>query len=458
MATYYVGSGGNDGNSGLTWALRKLTLNGAEDTPVADTDIVYVGPGVYRELLTVDVSGTTGISYIGDVTGEHTDGVGGIVRITGSDNDTTATRANCITATSKNYRTFQGFTMDLPTSNAINLATSCGNWIIQDCHFAGISSGASGCIYMAGTGTTNTIQRCVFIGGRNNPIYIYHSSTVDNSGHLIANCLFIQAIANNMRIDAVGGITVKNCVFIGGTNAVRVQVALTVGQTVAVNNCIIYGCSTGFTGTVSGEIVENYNALFYNVTDRANTAIGANSNAYPPLFNQPLLLNDFRFPWFLGELSKWSQVARITGTGAAADDLFGLARPATAAKNSWGAIQATGAARETTTVQGGSVSLKLPDAGEQFLMRVPVTAVSTTISLYCYREADYTGTNPQMILRQPGQSDRTTTDAGAASQWNQLSDVFTPAALPPYVDIFVKSNNTAAATNYDCFFDSVSVS
>src|SRR3989304_7878159 len=57
MPTYYVGPGGNDGNSGLTWALRKLTLNGAEDTPVAAGDICWVGPGVYRELLTDDISG-----------------------------------------------------------------------------------------------------------------------------------------------------------------------------------------------------------------------------------------------------------------------------------------------------------------------------------------------------------------------------------------------------------------
>ena len=46
MATYYVGLGGDNGNSGLSWALRKLTLNGAEDIPVADADIVYVGQGV----------------------------------------------------------------------------------------------------------------------------------------------------------------------------------------------------------------------------------------------------------------------------------------------------------------------------------------------------------------------------------------------------------------------------
>jgi len=63
-----------------------------------------------------------------------------------------------------------------------------------------------------------------------------------------------------------------------------------------------------------------------------------------------------------------------------------------------------------------------------------------------------------MILRQPGQSDRTTTDSGSASTWNTLTDTFTPASLPPYVDIFIKSNNTATTGNYDTFFDTVAVS
>ena len=67
MPTYFVGSGGNDGNSGLTWALRKLTLNGAEDVPVIAGDTVIVGAGVYRELLTVDVDGggarRSGVAY-----------------------------------------------------------------------------------------------------------------------------------------------------------------------------------------------------------------------------------------------------------------------------------------------------------------------------------------------------------------------------------------------------------
>lgn len=461
MTTYYVGIGGNDANNGTTWALRKLTLNGAENIPVAATDIVYVGPGVYRELLTVDVSGAAGagntITYIGDVTGEHTDSVGGIVRITGSDNDQTAARADCITATTKTYRTFQGFMFDTCSSHEINAVTGCTNWIIQDCYF---ESTVGHCIHITGLAqSTNTIRRCVFRPSPSlNAINFSHSAVVDGAGHTVENCIVIGGYSGITSV-RVGGITVKNCTFVGrGGYGVLVETAITVGQTVVVNNCIFSGLGKGCQGTVAGEIIENYNTFSYNMTDRTNTDVGANSVAYATILTPPVLLDNFRFPWFFGELSKWSTLGRIAGTGMSTDDLFGLPRPTTDSKKSWGAIQYTGKARSTVQAQAGTQSLILPDAGEQFILRVPTTAVDTTITMYVYREADYAGTNPTMIIRQPGVAERVTTDAGAAEDWNQLSDNFTPAALPPYVDIFAVSYNTAVADDYKAYFDTVAVS
>ncbi len=161
MTTRYVGVGGNDSNSGLTWALRKLTLNGVEDTPVEAGDTVYVGPGTYRETLTCDVSGSSGspITYIGDYTGANTDGVGGVVRITGSDNDQSGTRASGITSASKTYRTFSGFTIDTVTASGISM-TADDNWIIEKCHIM-VTAGDT-CI---GTATNSkhtnlTIRKC----------------------------------------------------------------------------------------------------------------------------------------------------------------------------------------------------------------------------------------------------------------------------------------------------------
>ena len=84
MTIYYVGPDGDDGNSGETWVLRKETLGGAEALSLVAGDIVYVGPGTYREKLTATHAGASGnpIKYIGDTTGEHTDGIGGKVHIT----------------------------------------------------------------------------------------------------------------------------------------------------------------------------------------------------------------------------------------------------------------------------------------------------------------------------------------------------------------------------------------
>ena len=466
MTTRYVGSGGNDGNSGLTWALRKLTLNGVEDTPVVAGDTVYVGPGVYREMLTCDVSGAAGspITYIGDVTGEHTDGVGGIVRITGSDNDTTATRNYCITGTTISYRTFRGLAFDMATSIGVyGGADTRTNWIIEDCSFRLLVIGVQ-----AGNGANQanwTIRRCYFdLSTITNSygVQITHTATVNNTGHVIENCIFRGAYISN-AVARVGGVTVRNNLFLQPSlRAVAITAALAAGQTLTVYNNVFHGCfsqAACYAVAADGTFIEDYNAFFQNTTARTNVAVGAHSNTYPPLFDPPILLDGFALPWQFGRLSKWSQIARIADGGTyATDDYNGFPRPVTDGNRSWGAVQYPGAARETTTIDGSSgASIKLPDAGEQFLMRVPVTAVSTTITIKVYREADYAGTLPQMIVRQAGQADNTTTDTGAAAAWNTLTATLTPASSPGWVDVVIKSNNTAAAGSYACYFDTVDV-
>jgi len=64
MTTYYVGSGGDDGNSGETWALRWEHLSVAGATATAG-DVVEVGTGTYEAedsdgaILVVDNAGTS---------------------------------------------------------------------------------------------------------------------------------------------------------------------------------------------------------------------------------------------------------------------------------------------------------------------------------------------------------------------------------------------------------------
>src|SRR3990167_10905572 len=124
MTTLYVdGTRPDDTGDVLTIATAKKTLNGAEDIPVAACDLVHVrNTSTYRETLTVDVSGTAGnpIEYRGDYLGTIFGDAPNPVRITGSDNDQTAARANCIAATSKDYRTFSGFVFDITSGTYVN--------------------------------------------------------------------------------------------------------------------------------------------------------------------------------------------------------------------------------------------------------------------------------------------------------------------------------------------------
>lgn len=464
MTIRYCGIGGNDGNSGLTWALRKLTLNGVEDTPVVANDLVYVGPGVYREMLTVDVSGAGGniITYCADVTGEHTDGVGGIVRVTGSDNDQAAARGNCITANGKDYRTFRGFFFDTTTSHMID-GIDCENWIIEDCSFQNCGGG-NGFVACSGVDQTDwIIRRCIFFISRSQGIRFTHGATVDNTNHLVENCFFAVINYDAVNIARIGNVTVRNCLFFApGGSGVDVETSAAGGQTCTVENCILTGCGNALEGMAVGDITEDYNTFWSNDTDRVLTNVGANSLTYPPLLLPPILhsgvsqISGFKFPWWFGELSEWSQVRAITGSNEPTEDQRGIARPVTASKNSWGALQFADMERETGTVRTGSASLVLHDAGRHQIW-VPVTATSTTISVYVYREANYAGNLPQMICKQPGQADDVTTDAAAASQWNLLTTTFTPAADPPYVVVELISRNTAVALAYETFFDDLVV-
>lgn len=340
MATYYVGAGGNNDSDGLSWANRKLTLNGAEDIPVQAGDTVYVGPGVYRETLTVDVSGSSGnvISYIGDYDGTHTDGVGGIARITGSDNDQAPARNTCIVASGKHYRSFAGFQLDGTIQYQIS-GTDCTDWTISECYMLGQHNYAN--IQAVGTGQARwTIDACYALLPMSAVLFqAYAASDTDNAGHVVTNSIAMGHGGHMISSNNVGGITVKNCLSIGNYYGIRVGGGLAAGQTVSVTNCIFYGTQAAFSATAVGEIVEDYNCLYAVATPRINTDTGAHSNTF-------IYLPDAR--WFFeavngGTLatpfdhSAWSQLIDVAGTAPTTTDLRGATVLGT--QREWGALE-----------------------------------------------------------------------------------------------------------------------
>lgn len=343
MPTYYVGIGGNNANSGLTWALRKATLNGVEGVPVVAGDTVYVGAGTYREQLTCNVSGTSGspITYIGDYDGSHTDGVGGVVRITGSDDDITATRPYGILLVSRAYRVFQGFLFD--TSSISNFyATQSNNINVSNCYLGSLAG--SGHNFSCTESTIMTINNCFLWGGyssgasKTNLIF-YSASGQSNVSCSVNNCI-IQSSDSGIDIWRYGGITIKNTLITGCRRGLVISAAIPAGQTNTINNSIIFGNYYGIYALTVGEVTEDFNSIYSNVVSLTNTTAGAHSNAYPPLFDSR---------WFFElasrnqklvspfDLSSASQLINVAGTSPTTTDLRGQA--VIGAQREWGALE-----------------------------------------------------------------------------------------------------------------------
>lgn len=465
MTDRYVGPGGDNANSGLTWALRKLTLNGVEDTPVVAGDTVYVGPGTYRETLTVDVSGSSGsiITYIGDNLGLNTDGVGGEVRITGSDDDKTETRTKCINfPAARDYRTFRGFRLDMASVACIDSSqVGSSELVFEDLVFTGTKTRyGMGMFFWPGSGDVITIRRC-FFSCHGEGIGLDRTFTQTSvSGLLIENCIFNMANGEHnyfsgIYADYVYGFTVRNCSFYNVGQSTGTS--LGVDQVDAVNKTYFYN-NFSVNSKVLGStdnIVDDHTyavALSTSAGMWFNITKGANSVTHNMLMQVPLLLDGFRLPFNLMGFSAESLIANYgCANSPPSEDFYGITRPVTDSKKTRGAIQFHTVARETTIVPSGETeSVKMKDAMTHQII-VPITGKSMTFSVEVYREADYAGTNPQMIIRQPGQSARTETDVGSASTWNTLSDTFTPASYPTWVVLEIRSNNTATSGDYDVF-------
>lgn len=468
MTIRYVGEGGSDSANGLTWENRKLTLNGVEDTPVAAGDTVYVAPGVYREELICDVDGTSGspITYVGDLAGANTDGIGGPVRITGSLDDKTFPSISGYNNiyTLRAYRTFRGFRFDSAVGGDIDLdhifGPSANNCIIEDCYFSTQAvmhdDYASKNIEVNDliSGGTIIIRRCYFAHTGIRIIGV-------NCDVLIENCIFV-CTGFGIRILAAsinGDILINNCTFIKSYSRL-IDVSGTLGTgSISVTNSIFFGSGTMIYGIASG-MSEDYNSFFgfYDPGPVMGFSGGANSDLLPPFFKSPLLAEGYPRDWFPWELSSYSPLARIVGDGnEATDDFFGMLRPTTSGKMSRGAVQVNEVKRATTpTYSDTAESLEMPDADRQ-QFRIPVTATSTTITLRVYREANYAGTLPQMVIKEPGQSDRTTTDTGSVTTWNLLTDTFTPNGTAGFVVVELVSNNTATSGSYAAFWSTLTV-
>ena len=471
MTDRYVGLGGSDSNDGLSWDSRKLTLNGVEDTPVVAGDTVYVGPGTYREQLTVDVSGSGGspITYIGDVVGIYTDKVGGVVSITGSDDDATSTRSHCIdwNDAARDYRTFRGLSFDLAAEDLVRLdGEGWDGLIIEECYFSGsdvdgLSSGLTFLNIVNAATDTAIIRRCFFEHITAYAIWVESLAAERQADITIENCIFLSAAHYpSIYVEGAYDVVLKDCSLhgcLGGTAQYDVR-DLTLPRTCAAYNCTFVD-NTPWTPT-QDILVEDYNIFAVRQwTDHATRCDqGANSVLINFLGHDPFLMQDFPMPYNLLRLSEWSDIPSYgCAQSPPSEDFYGITRPTTDSKKTRGAVQNYRVTRETTTVPSGETeSCRMEDA-MPYQIFIPITGKQMIFSVELYREANYAGTNPQMIIKQPGQSDQTQTDAGSVSTWNKQTAQFKPANFPPYVVMEIRSNNTATSGSYATLFGKVNV-
>ena len=456
MTIRYVGPGGSDGASGTSWANRKLTLNGAEDTPVVAGDWVYVGPGVYRETLTCDadgvLSGANQIKYIADVTGEHTDGIGGPVRITASDDDQTATRSSCVDVNGKDYREFYGFLCDFATA----FVTTTN---LERLHLVEIVAGEMLASLDLGSGSPTTWQNLIknCISMHNYSWFQSRAANTNDDLTVFDNCIFIcnawsATPGRNVEFTNMCGMSLRHCLVISGFDGIYQGNGLD-GLDTVVTDSIIGGQRGVSVFDVSNDLAASYCTFVSRDEGEGGTS---SETTYLTLFRAPVLFAGYRFPFRSYYPSQWSYWrAGVSSGDTVAEDIYGIDRPATASKRSRGPRQHENFFREATTVEAG-LSATFPDAGrKQFV--IPTRGETVTVSVKCRREANYAGTNPQMIIKQWGQSNRTTTDAGASGSWNPLSDTFTPASGINLFVVELVSDNSATSGDYAAFFDSLRV-
>lgn len=484
MAQYYVRKTGSDENDGLTPAAAFLTIDKAANT-VAAGDSVYIGSGVYRELVTMDTSGSAGnvISFIGDVTGAYT-GDAGLVVITAFDDGTSApTRANCLDWNGKEFIVWQGVVFNGGSSSAIT--SNNGNSahegdVLQDCSIIGYDSGSSTLNIYLNQMTTPatagfTIRRCV-LAGRLLFLYSEHAVAEQDAKAVVENCLCLgdgRVSASNVGIVwyrdgantyGVGGLTIRSCTFATGNTAVQVYNGKATTYPVAVYNCLFMRFPTGLYRAVgaANTLVSDYNRFhhvrdpYFGVSAGANDDTTGDFGMLGGIADWPL----YRF-WGWSPFAPWEPIAMsgytspligaADGTVAPSDDAHGNPRPMGRNTDDIGAVEARNRpARETITVRTGTYALRFDGAGWHDLF-VPVNAEETTISVYARKDSNYTGDAPLLeVYNIPGVADQSDAMAGAADTWEELSCTFTPTAAG-MVRVRLRSRDTSATGA--AFFD-----
>lgn len=381
MATYYVRTDGNDGNTGLgsgtgqAWATIGKALGA---TGITGGDTVFIAPGTYREVVTISGTYSSATYIYGNPTASQFVGVtAGEVRITPSGSDNIVSTSYALTATSKNNLNFRDLII-----GGMN-ATTCTNLTIERCLFFSTSATTSAFMF-TGSASVNfntVIKQSIFNGTINGIQYNYrNSSTAQNYGFALSDCVLTgenailftdQATPFNNFV--LSGVNIYNCVLMGSTPFRTIQTHISAtGNTIIVNNSLIYATGTyAFQSNTNIAVTENFNRV-YGVNTRQNVSQGANTNvaSWAGLEFGQSLLQGFNPIQIFGNTFNSPNATAGTASGAPAVDMYG---------QSWNVTPDIGVAIYRTI---GGVGAYLPAAQAAGTLTIAPGSTSQSIELY----------------------------------------------------------------------------
>jgi hypothetical protein len=479
-----VSPSGSDANNGVgpdaSHASNKpwLTIGKALGAAgISSGDTVYIGPGTYREVVTVAMtSAVAETSVLGDPGNaqgfKNGSGVlldpAEVVWTAFTTSDTTApSSSDTLNLSGRDYLTFQFITFYQGTGNAIDISTQTStNITFRDCVIVGIGSSAAILIDGAFGVTQNLLfERLAFLLVGTSQAFLFQNDTGSGSDYdlsiVVRNCLIIGPRGPGFLVtpsgaggNKPGGVSIYNCTLINSYN-IQTTSAVSTSFPVNIYNNVIYetGSTQSLIAATLGQIVENYNYIVSttthtNVTQGADTVVNNNraqlfnfgaERIYgfaPRMFMEPKALS-------------WPLTFGNDGTYTTSDDFLGLPRPGggqSATKGIGYLGRGNTFGKETGTVRTGSNAMSATGPACQDF-QLPVDATNTTISAYVRWDATYAGTKPQMKVVNGGEcgvADASTTATGSSGSWEQLSLNFTPARAG-IVTVRFCSNDTNGA-------------